>query len=168
MRTRGTPPKQFGQERQEALVTVLNTVTTGLYGDVVKASPVGVGGRLQRSWTLTPASLSDPVASIGTNSNYFLPLELGRKPGKGISREGQNSVALWAKRKLRKSDKESQSFAYLLSRKYKREGRPSTMLLGLASSGSMGASIPKSALGAVKGSLLETAVKKLQTELKKV
>lgn len=168
MTTRGTPPSTFGRQRQQALVRVLNGVTTELYGSLVKSTPVGVGGRLQRSWVFTPASLENPVASIGSNSTYFLSLEMGRKPGSGISAEGQASVALWARRKLGKTEKEAKGFAYVLSRKYKKEGRGAQSILGLVPKGVKGGAVPNSAAQAVSGSLLSNAVKKLSTQLRSI
>jgi len=163
--TRGPSPNEYGRQKKAALVGVLNTVTTGLYGAVVKSMPVGVGGRLQRSWVLTPANVQKPVASIGTNSGYFLPLEMGRKPGSGISAEGQDSVTLWARRKLSLSEQEARGLAFNLSQKYKREGRPATGLIGLAAPGSMAAPVPATLDNAIPGSLLANAVTQLQAEI---
>lgn len=165
---RGASPAQYGEERSRAVSNTLNSVVTGLYGEIVKAQPVGIGGRLQRSWVLTPATLQNPAASIGTNSQYFLPVEMGRVPGKGISREGQESTALWARRKLGLSEQESKGFAYLLSRKYKKEGRPAQGLIGLATPGSQGEPVPKSLDQAVPGSLLRQGLDKLNRELSKL
>ena len=145
-------------------VDVLNTVGSKLYGEIVKATPVGVGGQLQRSWTFTPASLDNPVSTVGTNSQYLLSVELGRQPGTGISAEGQTSVALWAKRKLRLSDQEATSFAYLLSRKYKAQGRPAQGFLGLAAKGASATSNPNLD-SPVPGSILEQGFNDLQAQL---
>jgi hypothetical protein len=167
--TRGTPPGQYGEDKRKQLLTVLNTSATGLFGQVVKAMPVGVGGRLQRSWTLTPATLENPQASIGTNSTYFLPLELGRKPGSGISKEGQDSVTLWARRKLSLSESDARGLAFNLSQKYKREGRPAAGLIGLALGGSAGGQpIPKTLEQTIPGSLLHNALRDLEANLNKI
>ena len=166
--TKGPNPSQYGQDRTREVLKTLNTVVTGLYGDVVKAQPVGVGGRLQRSWTLTPATSTNPVASIGTNSQYFLPVEMGRVPGKGISREGQESVTLWARRKLGMTEQDAKGLAFMLSRKYKREGRPAQGLIGLAQPGSRGEKVPKTLDQAVRGSLLSQGLDRLQRELSKI
>ena len=141
----------------------------GLYGQVVKAMPVGIGGRLQRSWTFTPARPDNPQASIGTNSTYFLPLELGRKPGSGISKDGQDSVTLWAQRKLSLPESEARGLAFNLSQKYKREGRPATGLIGLALAGAAGGQpIPKTLDQTIPGSLLETALRDLEAKISKL
>jgi hypothetical protein len=167
--TRGTPPSRYGEDKQRQLLRVLNTSATGLYGQVVKSMPVGIGGRLQRSWTLTLASLENPQASIGTNSTYFLPLELGRKPGSGISKEGQDSVTLWAQRKLTLSEPEARGLAFTLSQKYKREGRPATGLIGLALAGAPGGQpIPKTLEQTIPGSLLNNALQELERNIKQV
>ena len=168
MGTKGPNPSQYGETQNREILKALNSSVTGLYGEVVKAQPVGVGGRLQRSWTLTPATSSNPTASIGTNSQYFLSVEMGRVPGKGISKEGQESVALWARRKLTLSEPDSRSFAFLLSRKYRREGRPAQGLLGLAQPGSQGASIPKTLDQTVPGSLLREGLSNLEKSLSQI
>ena len=166
METKGLSPSEYGQDKVRGLTNALNKASTGLYGEIVKSMPVGVGGRLQRSWTLSPASESNPQTIIGTNSQYFLSVEMGRKPGKGISREGQDSVALWARRKLSLSGEEAKSLAFLLSRKYKKEGRKAAGLIGLAQPGSQGETIPQDLSLAVQGSLLNSAYKELQNTIK--
>ena len=166
--TSGPNPSEYGRDQTREVLTALNVAVTGLYGEIVKAQPVGIGGRLQRSWTLTPATMSNLTASIGTNSQYALSVEMGRLPGKGISREGQESTALWARRKLGLGEQESKSFAFLLSRKYKREGRPAQGLIGLASPGSQGGAIPKTLDQAVAGSILSQGLANLERELAKI
>ena len=159
-------PSEYLEFQQRQILQLLNTVAGEAYREIVRAMPVGVGGELQRSWVYIPGSLQNPIALIGTNSQYFLPVEMGRVPGKGISKEGQESVALWAKRKLGKSPQESRSFAYLLSEKYKREGRDAQGLIGLAPQGSQGQKIPADLDATVTGSILHKQFKKLEAELK--
>jgi hypothetical protein len=149
----------------ESLVDGLNEISSRLNGELVKATPSGIGGRLRRSWAWSPATKKNPQATVGTNSSYFLPLELGRKPGKGISVEGQKGVALWARRKLSLNQSQATSFAFNLSQKYKREGRPAVGFLGLASPGSPASSIPKSP---VPGSILAKAFSDVEKLLKTV
>lgn len=152
--TTGESPTLYGfRVRREALAT-LNVAVAGLYGEIVRAMPVGVGGRLQRSWVFSPATPNNPQAAIGTSSSYFLPVEMGRRPGKGVSREGQESIELWARRKLRLSPQESRSFAYLLSQKYKREGRKASGLIGLSTPGSLPSGALSPTVDPVPGSIL--------------
>lgn len=153
---------EFFDDLEESLVDKLNKAAIDLNQEIVRAMPVGVGGELSRSWSFQPASEAHPVARVGTSSAYFIPLEVGRKPGKGISQEGQESVALWGRRKLSMAAQESKGFAYLLSQKYKKEGRPSAGLIGLA--------VPNSPAQAplkdpVPGSILDRAFKNLKGSL---
>jgi hypothetical protein len=151
-----TPLEAWNRDKQGTL-DALNKGTMDLYGQIVKATPSGIGGRLRRSWSISPATLANPVAIIGSNSTYLLPLEMGRKPGKGISAEGQRGVALWARRVLKLDDSKALGFAYLLSRKYKLEGRPATGFIGLARPGEAArTTVPKQP---VSGSILDLGLK---------
>lgn len=162
---KGTPPKAFGEAEFRQIVLTLNKIGTEAYREMTKATPVGVGGRLQRSFTLSLASTENPVLAIGTNSGYALAVEMGRKPGSGISKEGQDSVKLWARRKLGLPTREASSFAYLLSRKYKHQGRGAQGNWGLAQPGSQGQDVPVSLANTQTGSILHKAYLDLQSAL---
>jgi hypothetical protein len=129
-----TPDEFWGKERAQLIATV-NASFADLESDLVEATP-GDTGMLRQGWTFSPATERKPTAIIGQSKMHFLPTELGRRPGKGISQKGQESVSRWGRRKLGLGMKESQSFAYLLSRKYKREGRVAMGFAGLARKGS--------------------------------
>jgi hypothetical protein len=152
----------FFDELEESLVDKLNKAAIELNNEIVRAMPVGIGGELSRSWSIQPASEVNPAAKVGTSSSYFIPLEVGRKPGRGISEKGQLSVALWGRRKLGMTAKESEGFAYLLSQKYKREGRPATGLIGLATPGAPAKAPSKEP---VPGSIIHRAFQKLRGSL---
>lgn len=150
-----------------SLVMVLNEELTNLETQVVENTPSGVSGRLRQSWKAVPATEKNPVAILGQSSNYFLPVEMGRKPGKGISEKGQKSVRRWAKLVLGLKPKDQKNFAFLLSLKYYKEGRPAVGFLGLAKPGSIpnNPNIPENP---VPGSLLDQAFKRLQSRLNEV
>ena len=156
-------PTEYLEEEKRHLAGILTRTALSLSADITRAMPVGTGGELQRSWAPTPASPDNLQASVSTSSAYFLPVELGRKPGKGISQQGQEGVALWARRKLGKSEKEARGFAFLLSRKYQAEGRPAQGLIGLARPNAPGGSDP--ALQPVPGSILDQHYRELQKQL---
>lgn len=163
-----TPPRKYGEQQIRQVLTVMARNGTEIFRQLSKKTPVGIGGRLQRSWSISLPTLENPVLAIGTNSQYFLPLEMGRLPGRGISREGQDSVALWARRKLSLPESEARSFAFLLSRKYKQQGRPATGFTGLASPGSLGEDIPTTLDQTVRGSILHQGYQDLLRDLERI
>lgn len=131
----GTSPREFVRNDIRRLVGILNDEATKLQTDLVKVTPAD-RGQLRGRWTLKKATENKPVAIVGQSSVYFLPLEMGRKPGKGISAEGQENVAKWALRVgAAASPKDAQGLAYLLSRKYKLEGKAALGFAGLAKPG---------------------------------
>jgi len=132
--TSGLTPNEFWGKERAQLIATINASFADLESDLVEATP-GDTGMLRQGWTFIPATDQNPTAIIGQSKRYFLAAELGRRPGKGISKQGQVAVARWGRRKLGLGMKESQSFAYLLSRKYKREGRPAMGFAGLARKG---------------------------------
>lgn len=165
----GTPPFEFGNELLEQMLDVLNEAALNLESELTQATPVGVGGLLRSSWSSSLANPATKRAVVSNSQRYLLPLELGRKPGSGISRKGQESVALWAKRVLGESDpKEAAGFAYLLSEQYKREGRPAQGFIGLARPGTTPTDESTGELTPVPNSLLDEAFKSLERELRSI
>lgn len=156
-------PTEFLDEETRHLAGILTRSALRLSADITRSMPVGVGGELQRSWSATPASPQNLQASVATSSAYFLPVELGRSPGKGISSQGQEGVALWARRKLGMNPQKARGFAFVLSRKYKAEGRPAQGLIGLARKGDPGGGEP--APRPVPSSLLDQHYSELEKQL---
>lgn len=157
--TTGQPPSLWFQKHTQEKSDHLSKTAFELESAIVKSLPVGVGGEMSRSWTTIPSTPATLTAIVGTSSSYFLAVELGRKPGKGISADGQKSVQLWAKRKLQLSPQQSKGFAYLLSEKYKREGRDSGGYIGLIQKGLPGGSTPP--INPVPNSILDKAQQNL-------
>ncbi|CBA17891.1 hypothetical protein AHIS2_p084 [Acaryochloris phage A-HIS2] len=133
--TFGPDPKKYSKEIKRQITLVINSEMLALQGKIISNSPVDVG-ILKNSWNYLPATTVLPTGILGTTSKYFLPVEMGRAPGKGISAEGQDAVAAWATRVLQVSQPEAQDVAFLLSQKYKRQGRPAIGFAGLAVPGS--------------------------------
>lgn len=131
---------------------------------LVKATPVGVGGNLRQGWSINKArDGAGFVVEVVNSAGYLLAVEMGRQPGKGISADGQRSVALWAQRKLGMTPDDAGGFAFVLSRKYKVEGRPALGFMGLAPKGGAGGgSIPQKPIA---GSLLDNQFKDLGNRL---
>ena len=155
--TKGIPPERFYDDEYVRLLSLTNRAAALVVEKVTQATPVGVsggGGGLRGSWVLSPATKRNPVASVGNSKKYLIPVELGRKPGSGISREGQKAVTLWARRKLGMGAKEAESFAFLLSRKYKLQGRLAQGFLGLAKEGDKAPNNLPTELDPVRGGLL--------------
>jgi hypothetical protein len=127
--TRGIPPDKFFRRIKEGTKEAIDTEMLQLEKLAAEATPVNFGA-LKQGWFYTPFNGSQAVLS--QSKSYFLPVELGRKPGKGISAVGQKAVARWAKLKLGITEpKSAASFAYALSQKYKREGRPANPVINL-------------------------------------
>jgi len=128
--TKGIPPDRFYRAIREGTKEVIDTEMLQLERIAVQRSPSGVSGSLRQRWNYTP--FDGKQATLGQSQRYFLPVELGRKPGKGISEVGQRAVARWAKLKAGITDpKDARSFAYLLSEKYKRKGREPQPIIDL-------------------------------------
>lgn len=159
---RGTSPSEFDEEKRRELKNIINEEISELESNLVEATPADTG-RLRQSWTARFASENNLEGVVSQSSKYFLPLELGRKPGKGISKSGQQSVAKWARRKLNIED--GNSFAFLLSQKYKREGRKAEGFAGLAKPGSNPASNTGEDLKPVEGGLIKKAFDRLKRRI---
>lgn len=158
-------PTAWFNEREDELLEAVNRAAINLNKDLTDNTPTNFG-LLRQSWVLSLANKRNKTAVIGNSRNYLLPVEIGRAPGKGISREGQNAVALWAKRKGLENP---ESFPYLLSEKYKREGRPAVGFMGLAQAGT----IPSSSgiqenYTPIPGSLIQQAFDNLQQDLNSI
>lgn len=134
----GTKPEAYFEQIRRDILRVLNTEAAELERSLITATPSGVsggGGGLRSGWRFLPAKEDKLIAVVGQSSRYFLPVEMGRLPGKGIDKKGQESLARWGKLKLGLGDQESRSMAFLVSRKYKREGRVAQGFAGLAREG---------------------------------
>jgi len=166
--TRGPSPDEFYENVQREILNTVNIEAANISRSLTRATPVGVGGQLSGGWVFSPATSRSPVAVVANSQSYLLPVELGRKPGKGISAEGQDSVTLWARRKLGLSETEGRSLAYLLSRKYKREGRPAQGFMGLARPGDSAPGGQADELEPVAGGLLAKAFADLDQAISRV
>ena len=160
----GPPPKEYAVKINKAVVRTVNTGMIALQSKLISDSPVDVG-ILKNAWNFIPATSVLPKAIIGTSSAYFLPTEMGRKPGKGISAEGQQNVQAWAQRVLGKSEKDSKGFAFMLSRKYKREGRPALGFAGLATPGSIPSGASGDEIKEITGGTISNAFKGITASL---
>ena len=97
-------------------------------GEVHRATP-GYTGALQKGW-LTKYSDSDHEVRVSNPLEYALPMEYGRRPGKGIPPE---PLQLWVRRKLGVTNAETitrkgvkrlgyKAIAFLISRHAKTKG----------------------------------------------
>jgi len=161
----GQEPSKFYKRSKAELLAIVNQEAANLETKLVEATPGDRGG-LRQGWVYKPATESKPQAVVGQSKVYFLPLELGRKPGTGISAKGQLEVAKWAGRKgITSGPKEATTFAFLLSRKYKREGKPALGFAGLATEGSRAGSVNLDDIKPVGGPIL-AGFKKLTERLR--
>lgn len=173
---KGISPEEFARDKIKAFVNIANEEALELEGQLVEKSPANFG-RLKGGWVFTPATEDKPKAIVNQSVSYFLPVEMGRAKGKGISKEGQTKVARWAKlvlglrderstKKSRDNETSAKTFAFLLSQKYKREGRPATGFVGLAKPGDTPSSpnqkVPENP---VKGSILDLAFSRIRSRV---
>lgn len=165
---RGIPPERYWGERQHKFRSVVNEVLANLEAELVTNTPVGVGGRLKGGWSFQPMLPGVDSASVGQSLKYFLPLELGRRPGKGADQKGRESIALWARRKLGLSPQEARGLAFVLSRKYKLEGKPAVGFAGLAMPGARPQSGEPENLEPVSGGLISQAFVELDNRLSRL
>ena len=174
----GDDPTTFAEEKLRRFVSLLNEEATKIESDLVRDTPANFG-RLKGGWSVNPATLDRPGASIDQSVQYYLAVEMGRKPGKGISEKGQKQVARWAKLVLGLKNKPSKkarkngaisnkTFAYLLSEKYKREGRPAVGFVGLAKPGVTPKSTPRVPDEPVSNSLLKKAFTRVNRRLNSI
>lgn len=128
--TKGIPPDDFFKRIKANTKEVIDTEMLQLEKVAVEKSPSGVSGNLRQRWNYSP--FDGTTAILSQSQQYFFPVEFGRKPGKGISAIGQRAVARWAKLKLGiTNEKSAKSFAYLLSEKYKKQGREPQPIIDL-------------------------------------
>ncbi len=162
---RGIPPEKYWGERRHKFMLAVNEVLANLEAKLVTSTPVGIGGRLKGGWSFQPMLPGTDSANIGQSLKYFLPLELGRQPGKGVDQKGRESIALWARRKLGLGPQEARGLAFVLSRKYKLEGRPAVGFAGLAAPGDRPRSSQPENLEPIKGGLIFQALAELDNRL---
>ncbi|GAP38781.1 hypothetical protein ABXN37_27170 [Piscinibacter sakaiensis] len=111
---------------QRELLTEMTVLTQHLQGEVADAlrpPDPGYTGALSASVAgdafSTPAGV---LGVVGSSSPYAPVVEAGRKPGKGVSREGREALAAWAIGKLGVEPAKARSVAFLIARKIKARG----------------------------------------------
>ncbi len=165
---RGDSPEIFLKKTQAELVSILNEEASQLETDLVQATPADTGN-LRQGWTMRAATISNQVAIVGQSKVHFLPMEFGRKAGKGISPEGQEAVSVWASRKLGLDNStvggEADQFARFLSMKYKLFGKPAVGFAGLARPGEVPTGEPPANLEPVGGPI-KSAFDRLRSRLR--
>ncbi len=162
--TNGRPPEDYFKKKRQEIADIINETVANLESDLVDATPAD-SGNLRQGWTTRFADEENLVGIVSQSKNYFLPLEMGRKPGSGISAQGQQSVKRWATRKLMLGDSQADSFAFLLSQKYKREGRKAEGFAGLARPGDNPVSNTGTTIEPVRGGLIDNAFQNLKNKL---
>ena len=109
---------------EQEMLAAMTLVTTALEGEVKDEWPTGVFNSREQIHGDAFATPAGVLGVVGTPSPYAPVIEFGRKPGKGVSREGQESIALWAKAKLGVDEVKARSVAFLIARKIKQRGQP--------------------------------------------
>lgn len=165
IQTRGKDPSQYYLLNKRYVLASINAELATLLSELVQATPVGVSSFLKQGWSQQFATEARPVAILSQNQAYFLPVELGRRPGKGISVEGQEDVMDWSKRVLGLDYAEQKSFAFNLSRKYQKFGRPAQGFAGLAKPGDPARS-PDSEIEPINGGLIQKSFSRIERRLK--
>lgn len=163
--TSGPNPTEFWNKEFRTLIRILNSEALKLERNLVEKTPTGVSSTLRQAWFVRAASQQSPVAEVANSQAYLLPVELGRQPGSGISAEGQESVAEWARVKLGLDFSAAKGMAFALSQKYKRQGRPAKGFIGLAVPGTIPSGDLPEVLEPISGSTLDQSFKRLRARL---
>lgn len=107
---------------RQRLLGAMTGAVQHLEGEVKDEWPTGPSNSRQQITSDAFSTSAGVLGVVGTPSPYAPVIELGRKPGKGVSEAGRESIAEWAKFKLGVSEKEALGVAFLVSRKIKRQG----------------------------------------------
>jgi hypothetical protein len=110
--------QRWPDETREEMRVTMDRIVRRLEAEVVKRTPAGVGGQagLRGSIAGEVATLGRTVTgTVGTPLEYGEVVELGRRPGKAFP--PVDPIALWARRKLGVSEKESRSVGFAIARK---------------------------------------------------
>ena len=107
---------------ERVLLAEMTVVTRHIEGEVKEAWPVAVFNSREQITSDAFSSPAGVLGVVGTPSPYAPVIEDGRKPGKGVSKAGQEALALWAVGKLGVTPKKARSVAFLVSRKIKARG----------------------------------------------
>lgn len=92
-----------------------------IQAELIRNTPVGFTGKLRRDWRLeiewtTENNVKMVKVTISNPSVYGVVVDEGRRAAP-VSKEGRKSLEMWARRKLRVTEKESKSVAFLIARK---------------------------------------------------
>ena len=127
------PGGLFGGARAGAVIddqieAAMHESLTLLEGRVIPATPSNFG-HLRAGWaSQIVATPIDITGRVFNNVPYLGPVEMGTAPHP-VSREGRDSLALWAKRKLGVGDVEAKSIAFLIARKIAQRGSKGAFML---------------------------------------
>ena len=109
-------------------------------------------GNYKRAWKWKD---TEEGIAIYNDVPYAPIIEYGRRPGKGVSQQGQIAIARWAQRKLKVPENKARGVAYCIARIHKR--------LGLK-----GRRVLRDAIPQIKTALLEGVKNELLKALAKV
>ena len=115
--------KKYPEAVRKESETVMDLIVRRLESEVVKRTPVGVGGNagLRGSIHGEVAAYGKSVTgTVGTPFEYGEVVEKGRRPGKAMP--PVSPIALWAQRKLGVSADEAQGVGFAIARKISIEG----------------------------------------------
>lgn len=109
---------------RQRMLGAMTGATMFLEGEVKDEWPVGVFNSREQIYSDAFSSPAGILGVVGSTSPYAPVIEEGRKPGRGVSQAGQQSIALWAEKVLGVAPAEALGVAYLVARKIKRVGIP--------------------------------------------
>jgi hypothetical protein len=118
--TRGFQQAPAVAERE--LTAAATEATMLLEREVKDTWPTGVFNSRQQIASDVFSTPAGVLGVVGTPSVYALVIEDGRRPGKGVSKEGREALAMWAVGILGVTPKEAPGVAFLISRKIKAKG----------------------------------------------
>jgi hypothetical protein len=115
--------KEAPQLAERELMAAMTEATMLLQREVTEYIPRGATGLTAASVTSDVFSTSAGVLGVvGSSQPSALFVEAGRRPGKGVSKDGQEALGAWAKAVLGVSEEEKKGVVFLIARKIKRDG----------------------------------------------
>lgn len=107
---------------QRELAAAMTEATMLLEREAKEEWPVGVFNSREQITSDVMLEPAGVLGVVGTPSPYAPVIEAGRRPGKGVSQEGQKAIAMWAVARLGVEPARADDVAFLISQKIRRHG----------------------------------------------
>ena len=115
---------QAPEVTRRELLAAAAASTLHLEGQVKDRMPSASGKTRESVFSDAFSTPVGVIGTVGSSQPTATFLELGRKPGTGVSKAGQEALGVWAREKLGISEKEVRSVVFLIARKIRKHGTP--------------------------------------------